>query len=92
MHSSLIGKIQKANRYVQEPERISFQQFSASFRGEHDSYTVSYSNGKWSCSCNFFGMWGVCSHTMAIQKLLGVMLPRPSSEPASRPEEIAAQV
>ena len=47
MHSSLIGKIQKANRYAQEPERIGFQQFSANFRGEHDSYTVSYNNGTW---------------------------------------------
>lgn len=91
MHSSLIGKIQKANRYVQEPDRVSFQQFSATFKGEHDSYTVSYASGNWQCSCNFFHNWGVCSHTMAIQKLLGVMLPRQSTETSAEPAEVAAQ-
>jgi hypothetical protein len=91
MHSSLIGKIQKANRYAQEPDRINFQQFSASFRGEHDSYTVSYNNGNWHCSCNFFGGWGVCSHTMTVQKLLGVMLPRPANSTAEQAAEVAIQ-
>ncbi len=91
MHSSLIGKIQKAHRYVQEPDRINFQQFSASFRGEHDSYTVSYSNGNWHCSCNFFTGWGVCSHTMAIQKLLGVMLPSQTGSATEQAAEIAIQ-
>jgi len=92
MHSSLIGKIQKANLYAQEPDRVSFQQFSATFRGEHDSYTVSYSGGSWKCSCNFFGSWGVCSHTMTFQKLLGVMLPKEWGEhTAEVPEEAVAQ-
>jgi len=80
MHSSLIGKIQKANRYAQEPERISFQQFHATFKGDHDSYEVSYKDGSWTCGCNFFSSWGVCSHTMTFQKLLGVMLPRQEQE------------
>ncbi len=91
MHSSLIGKIQKANRYAQEPDRVSFRQFSATFRGEHDSYTVSYSDGKWHCSCNFFSGWGVCSHTMTVQKLLGVMIPRQAGSNAEQPTEAAAQ-
>jgi len=91
MHSSLIGKIQKANRYAREPERVSFQQFSTTFKGEHDSYEVSYDNGVWQCSCNFFSSWGVCSHTMTLQKLLGVMLPRPKSEGVEQPAEVAVQ-
>ncbi len=91
MHSSLIGKIQKANRYAQEPERVSFQQFSASFKGEHDSYTVSYRDGSWQCSCNFFSGWGVCSHTMTIQKLLGVMVPRQAGSNAEQPVEVAVR-
>lgn len=90
MHSSLIGKIQKANRYAQEPERVNFQQFSATFRGEHDSYTISYDHGKWNCSCNFFSGWGVCSHTMTIQKLMGVMLPRQEGAPRED-SEVTAQ-
>ncbi len=89
MHSSLIGKIQKANRYAQEPERVSFQQFSATFKGEHDSYIVSYSDGRLRCSCHFFTSWGVCSHTMTLQKLLGVMLPRETE--TVQPAEAVAQ-
>ncbi|MHB1162494.1 MAG: hypothetical protein ACYC3V_19500 [Chloroflexota bacterium] len=91
MHSSLIGKIQKANLYAQEPDRVSFQQFSATFRGEHDSYAVSFSQGVWKCSCNFFASWGVCSHTMTIQRLLGVMLPRQEAQSVEQPAEAVAQ-
>ena len=91
MHSSLIGKIQKANLYAQEPDRVNFQQFSATFRGEHDSYTVSFDQGVWKCTCNFFSSWDVCSHTMTIQKILGVMLPREEPQPVPQPAEVAAQ-
>ena len=91
MHSSLIGKIQKASRYAQEPERINFRQFSATFKGEHDDYTISYDNGTWRCSCNFFSKWGLCSHTMTIQKLLGVMLPKQEEESTPQAAEMVAQ-
>ena len=76
MHSSLIGKIQKANLYAREPERLSFTQFSTNFRGENDSHTVSYEHGRWTCTCDFFHGWKLCSHTMAIEKLMGPMLPK----------------
>ena len=54
MQSSLIGKIEKAKRYAEEKERVSFVEFRASFRGEHNNYVVSYKEGKWRCSCRFF--------------------------------------
>ena len=76
MHSSLIGKIEKAKRYAQETERITFSELSVKFQGEHDEYTTSYQDDKWQCSCNFFSNWGLCSHTMALQKILGDMLPK----------------
>ncbi len=75
MQSSLIGKIEKAKRYAQETERITFSELSVKFQGEHDNYTISYEEGKWHCSCHFFSNWGLCSHTMALQKILGDMLP-----------------
>jgi len=75
MHSSLIGKIEKANRYAQETERITFSELSVKFRGEHDNYDTSYKDGKWNCSCHFFASWGRCSHTMALEKILDKMLP-----------------
>jgi len=76
MQSSLIGKIEKAKRYAQETERVTFAEFSAKFRGENDDYNISYKDGKWHCSCHFFASWGLCSHTMALEKILGNMLPK----------------
>ena len=81
MHSSLISKIEKANRYAQERGRITFSDLAVSFRGEHSTYETSYKDGKWRCTCSFFSKWGLCSHTMALQKILGEMLP---SEAASQ--------
>ena len=75
MQSSLIGKIEKAKRYAQEKDRITFSELSVKFRGENDNYDISYHNGKWHCSCHFFSSWGTCSHTMALEKILGKMLP-----------------
>ncbi len=75
MQSSLIGKIEKAKRYAQETERVTFSDFTLSFRGENNTYRVSYKDGTWHCSCSFFSSWGVCSHTMAMEKILGKMLP-----------------
>ena len=76
MQSSLIGKIEKAKRYAEETERVTFSEFSVEFRGEHDNYTTCYKDNKWHCSCHFFSNWGLCSHTMALERILGNMLPK----------------
>lgn len=76
MNSSIISKMEKAKRYVQERNRINFSEFEADFQGEHDTYHLSYRSGSWDCSCEFFSNRGVCSHTMALQKLLSDMLPK----------------
>ncbi|MDP2916886.1 MAG: hypothetical protein Q8O16_03020 [Dehalococcoidia bacterium] len=75
MQSSLIGKIEKAKRYAQETDRVTFSEFSLKFRGEHDIYTTEFKDGKWHCTCSFFSNWKICSHTMALEKILGNMLP-----------------
>ncbi len=75
MQSSMIGKIEKAKRYAQETERITFLEFSVKFRGENDSYSTGYKDGEWHCTCHFFSSWGVCSHTMAMERILENMLP-----------------
>ena len=76
MQSSLIGKIEKANRYAQETDRVTFSELSVKFRGENSNYDTSYTDGKWHCSCLFFSSWGLCSHTMAMEKILANMLPQ----------------
>ena len=75
MQSSLIGKIEKAKRYAQEKDRVTFSEFKAKFRGENDEYSVGFGDGKWHCTCRFFSQWGQCSHSMALEQILGGMLP-----------------
>ncbi|MCJ7654715.1 MAG: hypothetical protein MUO97_05350, partial [Dehalococcoidia bacterium] len=76
MHSSLIGKVEKAKRYAQEPDRVTLSEFSVDFRGEHNNYTASYKDNKWHCTCQFFSQWETCSHTMALQRLFAGVLPK----------------
>lgn len=80
MQSSLIGKVEKAKLYAQEPERISFSDFSVTVRGDNNTHTTSYKEGNWNCGCSFFEDRGWCCHTMALQKVLGVMLPEEARE------------
>ncbi len=75
MQSSLIRKIEKAKRYAEEPERITISDFAADFQGDNNNYRVSYEAGKWHCTCDFFSQRGLCSHTMALQRLFTRMLP-----------------
>jgi hypothetical protein len=75
MQSSLISKIQKANLYAREPDRVTFSELTTTFRGENDTHTVAFRDDQWRCDCDFFGSNAICSHVMAIQKLLGAMLP-----------------
>lgn len=75
MHSSLIGKIEKAKRYAREQERVRFSSLSVEFRGENDLHQVTLTSGHWHCSCEFFTGWGLCSHTMAMERILEAMLP-----------------
>lgn len=75
MQSSLIGKIEKAKRYAQETDRVTFEGFSVRFRGENSDYETSYKDEQWHCSCSFFASWGLCSHTMAMERILANMLP-----------------
>ena len=75
MNSSVIGKIEKAKIYAEERDRVRFDNFSASFRGEHDNHIVEYRDGNLVCSCLFFTGHGLCSHSMALQRILEDMLP-----------------
>jgi hypothetical protein len=73
----MIGKIEKARRYAEEPSRAQVQEIVVKFRGEHDIYDVRFHDGQWTCSCHSFGalQLGTCSHVMAMERLLGQMLP-----------------
>ena len=81
----MTSKIQKAKIYAEERDRVTVQDLSVKFRGDHDTYDVSFHNGRWHCGCNFFATWGTCSHTMAMQRILGVMIPPTSHEIVNEP-------
>lgn len=74
MNSSFIGKIDKAKKYAEERERVSIDSFHATFTGNHNTYQVKFESGAWHCECLFFTTRGVCSHTMALQRILDDVL------------------
>ena len=81
MDSGMISKIQKAIQYASQPERVKILGLSAMFHGNHSDYQVSLKDNKWQCECHFFQQRGVCSHTMAIERLL-----EPKLTPQEAPE------
>ncbi|NTW02956.1 MAG: hypothetical protein HGA19_17015 [Oscillochloris sp.] len=74
MHSDLIGKIEKARRYAEEPERIKFSNFKAHFNGGNSEHEIELKDGHWTCTCSFWRSWGTCAHIMAMQRILTPML------------------
>lgn len=81
MQSDMIGKIEKARRYAEEPERIEFFEINARFRGGNDDHIIAMKDGHWKCDCSFFQNWGTCAHVMAMQRVLHAMLPPQAREP-----------
>ena len=75
MHSSLIGKVEKANRYARELDRITFDRLSLTFKGDNDTHHVTLDAASWHCTCHYFESFASCVHTLSLQKILGVMLP-----------------
>ncbi len=76
MNSSMIGKIEKAHRYANEPHRVQFTTLEATISGDNDQYHVTLTPTGWECSCNTFRsqMLDTCSHVMAMQLMIGQML------------------
>ncbi len=75
MDYGMIGKIEKAKFYAEERERIQFQTLNVRITGDNNKdHYVSYDHGQWECDCSFFNTRGVCSHTMAMEKVLTDMV------------------
>jgi hypothetical protein len=75
MQSSLIGKIEKARVYASEPHRMHVDNLKVTFQGENSDHEVSITDNTWHCNCDFFAGWQVCSHTMAIERVMNGMVP-----------------
>ena len=72
MDYGMIGKIEKAKMYAEQRDRIQFDTLSVRIYGDNRNspHRVSYENGRWHCDCGFFASRGVCSHTMAMERVL----------------------
>ena len=74
MDSAMIGKIEKAKRYAEQPELMQFESFSLQFQGGNSTHHVTFNQGEWDCTCEFFQSRDVCCHTMALERVLDKML------------------
>lgn len=82
MDTGLVSRIIKARQYAQERNRIDFVQFDVVFEGEHNTHRIGYNQGKWRCTCEEFARMNVCSHIMALERILGdSVIPAQSVEP-----------
>lgn len=88
MDSSMIGKIMKAKRYAEQRDRINFSGFQVTLRGNHTDHVVVYQEGNWHCDCDFFARRGVCSHTMAMERILDEMV-EPARDLMAEPVSVA---
>ncbi len=78
MDYGMISRIEKAKLYAdQRDDRIDFMSFAATVKGENHTHTVTFENDTWTCTCEFFGTRGVCSHTIALERVLKGMIPGP---------------
>ncbi len=77
MDYGMIGKIEKAKRYAEERNRITFDGLEAQVRGDNSSYTLKLDSSGWHCTCPGFQKYAICPHIMAMERLLKPMLKRP---------------
>lgn len=76
MDNGMIRKYEKAKIYAEQRERMQVQELKVQFDGRNNPHTVEFRDGKWQCDCEFFVGRDRCSHTMALEIVLGDMLPR----------------
>jgi hypothetical protein len=81
MDNGMIRKYEKAKMYAEQPERMQVQSLRVEFDGRNNPHIVEFSEGRWQCDCEFFVGRERCSHTMALELVLGEML-RPAAEVA----------
>ncbi len=76
MDYSMIGKIQKAKEYAEDPSRVTFNSFTLEFKGNNDTYRVTLGPDGWQCSCPGFQAHGICPHIMSLERMFEPMLKR----------------
>lgn len=80
---NIVSDVKKAKRYSQEIDRIHIVSFVCSFEGYNKTHQITYEEGHWTSTASFFAQRGVCSHTMALEKLLKGLVEPVRVQPAA---------
>ena len=67
---NIVSDVKKAKRYSDQRDRIRIVSFDCTFEGYNKNHYITYDAGKWTSTASFFAQRGVCSHTMALEKIL----------------------
>jgi hypothetical protein len=70
MDYGMIGKLEKAKRYAEDPKRFQFHKFELTFHGDNNDHKVMYADGVFACDCEFFLTHKRCAHTIALDEHL----------------------
>jgi len=65
----LIRKIEKAKGYIAQPDRFIRNENSIELKSEHGTRILSKIEGNWTCNCDFFSNFEICSHVIAAQEI-----------------------
>ncbi|MBZ0278786.1 MAG: SWIM zinc finger family protein [Anaerolineae bacterium] len=76
---NVVSDVEKAKRYSEETDRIQFKAFDVTFHGSNNDHHTHYHGEAMTCDCDFFQTRHVCSHTMAMERILTTMLPKPQT-------------
>ena len=66
----LIGKIEKAKKYLLEKERFTSKDFGVELKSEHGIREITVNDGRGSCNCSFFISNKICSHVIATEEYI----------------------
>lgn len=80
---NIVSDVEKAHRYAGERDRIQILSFDCEFEGYNKNHRVTYDEGSWTSSASFFAQRGVCSHTMALEKILKGMVRPARAQPVA---------
>ena len=80
---NIVSDVEKAKRYSGEVDRIRLVSFECSFEGYNKTHRVTYDEGRWTSTASFFAQRGVCSHTMALEKILKGLVEPARAQPAT---------
>jgi hypothetical protein len=63
-------KQEKAQGYALHPELFRMLDFKLQMKSTHGVRLITYSEGEWKCTCDFFRERSTCSHIMAAGRIL----------------------